>query len=574
MPRLRIAIASENEREIIYRMRHTVYAGELGQHSSNPAGRLTDSLDEFNHYIVATLDSEVAGFVSITPPGHPSYSIDKYFSRSDLPFVFDAGLYEVRLLTVPTLKRGRGIAFVLMYAAQRWIESSGGTRIVAIGRKEIRDLYLKVGLQMLGLQVQSGAVTYELMSASTQHLRRWGARFAPVLQKLEKHTLWELGIPYSEPEDCFHGGAFFEAVGVTFDALERSKNVVNADVLDAWFPPAPGVLSAIQNHLPWLLQTSPPLDSKGLVQTISKTRGIPAASIAVGAGSSSLIYLAFREWLTKNSKVLLIDPTYGEYAHIFEKVIGCQTDRLSLSHTDGYRIDLDALLSRIQETPCDLVVLVNPNNPTGRLIPRSELELFLTKIPLGTRLWIDEAYIDYTGSHESVETAAAKSPNVIVCKSLSKAYALSGARVAYLCGHPSLIQPLRRLTPPWAISLPAQVGAVAALKDPDYYAQRYAETAVLQKALIASLKRAVPTMEILESVANFILCYLPLDGPDAATVCESCRLHDVFIRDISIMSSVFSPHTLRVAVKDAATNQRMVEAFAAAISAGKNSASE
>ncbi|MBI4327233.1 MAG: histidinol-phosphate aminotransferase family protein, partial [Chloroflexi bacterium] len=388
------------------------------------------------------------------------------------------------------------------------------------------------------------------------------------LHKLEKTVLWELGIPFFEEEHCFHGGAFFEAVGETFETLHRSTQVVNADVLDAWFPPAPGVVCAVQEYLPWLLRTSPPQDSKGLVQTIAHTRGIPADSIAVGAGSSSLIYLAFREWLTRESRVLLPDPTYGEYAHILERVIGCRTERLPLSRADGFRIDLGDLLSRMEQARCDLVVLVNPNNPTGRLMPRGILEQVLAKVPPCTRLWVDEAYIDYAGSCESVEAVAAQSPNVVVCKSLSKAYALSGARVAYLCGHPSLIRTLRRLTPPWAVSLPAQVAAVAALRDPAYYAQRYQETAVLRTALVSSLKQAIPTIDVFEGAANFVLCYLPPQGPDAATVCERCRTHDVFLRDVGTMSSLLGRHALRIAVKDASTNQRVVEALAEAIAAG------
>lgn len=231
-------------------------------------------------------------------------------------------------------------------------------------------------------------------------------------------------------------------------------------------------MSSVSEHLPWLLKTSPPVDGNGLIQTIVHKRGIPEDSIVLGAGSSSLIYLAFREWLSKDSRVLLPDPTYGEYAHILEHVIGCRIDRFPLSRADGFKINLDDMLSRVEGAQYDLIVLVNPNNPTGRLIPRNVLEPFLTKLPSSTRLWIDEAYIDYVGSEQSAEMIAVISSNVAVCKSLSKVYALSGARAAYLCGHPSQIDMLRKLTPPWAVSLPAQVAAVAALSDPGYYFQR------------------------------------------------------------------------------------------------------
>src|SRR5215208_2795737 len=88
-----VEIASPAQREAIYRMRHAIYATELGQHAENAAGALRDALDERNVYIVAALDGEVAGFVSITPPG-AEYSIDKYFAKAALPVPRDAGLYE------------------------------------------------------------------------------------------------------------------------------------------------------------------------------------------------------------------------------------------------------------------------------------------------------------------------------------------------------------------------------------------------------------------------------------------------------------------------------------------------
>ncbi len=347
MPPLRLALASSADREAIYRLRHAVYAAELGQHSTNDEGRLRDALDGFNEYVVAAEDGEIAGFVSLTPPGRDGYSIDKYFARQDLPFAFDEGLWEVRLLTVPSRHRGRALAFLLMYAALRLIESRGGSRIVAIGRRELLGFYRKAGLRPLGPQARSGRVTYELMTATVSHLRTCAARFTPLLHRLRPSIDWELDVPFQE-EACFHGGAFFEAIGERFETLDRKDEIVNADVLDAWFPPAPGALHALAEHLPWLLRTSPPTDGRGLARTLSEARGVPVESLTLGAGSSSLVFLAFRQWLTQASHVLLPDPTYGEYAHVLERIIGCRVDRLRLSRAAGYRLDPEELLARLR----------------------------------------------------------------------------------------------------------------------------------------------------------------------------------------------------------------------------------
>src|SRR3954470_21274474 len=140
--RFEVGLATKEEREAIYTLRHEVYAREIGQHPTNAHGRLTDALDEVNRYLVARCDGELAGFVSITPPAMSTgYSIDKYFRREELPFAVDGGLFEVRLLTVQPKYRGSKLAALLMYAAFRWVEAHGGTHLAAIGRREVLSVY-------------------------------------------------------------------------------------------------------------------------------------------------------------------------------------------------------------------------------------------------------------------------------------------------------------------------------------------------------------------------------------------------------------------------------------------------
>lgn len=556
--RIRLALATPEQRETIYRMRHEVYARELRQHAENSEGMLTDPLDAFNEYITASLDGEVVGFVSITPPGHGRYSIDKYLKRDELPFPCDERLYEVRLLTVAAPYRGRPIAGLLMYAALRWIAHRGGKRIVAIGRREVLDLYRKVGLQTLGRTIQSGAVQYELMAAATDEIQGGGmGRYTRALQRLEPTLDWQLDVPLYPPAPCFHGGAFWCAIGDKFDRLDRAGEVINADVLDAWFPPAPGVLNALRDHLPFLVRTSPPAECAGLIQTISRVRGVPTECILPGEGSSRLIFQSLRHWLSPTSRVLILDPMYGEYAHVLERVVGCHVDRLELNRRNNYRLETADLAARLGNN-YDLIVLVNPNSPTGQHVPRSELESVLRHAPARTRIWVDETYVEYAGPGQSLESFAATSENTIVCKSMSKVYALSGLRIAYLCAAPRMIDELRVITPPWAVSLPGQVAAVTALADPNYYTGRYKETHELRAELVKSLRKFT-SWEIIPGVANFVLCHLPADGPDARSVCERCRAHGLFLRDASTMTHRPEMHALRLAVKDAVTNRRMVE---------------
>jgi histidinol-phosphate/aromatic aminotransferase/cobyric acid decarboxylase-like protein len=237
-------------------------------------------------------------------------------------------------------------------------------------------------------------------------------------------------------------------------------------------------------------------------------------------------------------------------------VIGCTVDRLILAPANDYGVPLDRLEAAFADQ-YDLIVLVNPNSPTGSHIPRTELESVLRRAPTGTRVWLDETYIEYVGADQSLEQFAVHSENIVVCKSMSKVYALSGARAAYLCAGAHQLEALRAITPPWVVSLPAQVAAVCALQDPGYYAARYRETVALREELTDELR----TMgwAVFPATANFLLCHLPTNGLDAATVVRRCRGEGLFLRDAGAMGSRLGRHAIRLAVKDDATNRRMIE---------------
>jgi histidinol-phosphate/aromatic aminotransferase/cobyric acid decarboxylase-like protein len=311
------------------------------------------------------------------------------------------------------------------------------------------------------------------------------------------------------------------------------------------------------------MRTSPPTHSEGLRRAIARHRGVGEENILPGAGSSDLIYLAFREWLKPRSRVLVLDPMYGEYVHILEKVIGCQVDRMVLGRRDKYVVDLEDLRARAS-LGYDLIVLVNPNNPTGQHIASHKLIDVLSGIPATTRVWVDEAYIDYVGAAESLERFAAASDNTIVCKTMSKAYALSGMRVAYLCASHRQLAGLVPVMPPWAVGLPAQVAAVKALGDSEYYQERYRETRKLRQHLIEGLQR-IGIHEIVPGQANFVMLHLEPVHPSTASVLSETRRRGVFLRDVSPMSCGIGQRALRIAVKDEEANQRVLAALESAI---------
>ncbi|MFE2021821.1 aminotransferase class I/II-fold pyridoxal phosphate-dependent enzyme [Streptomyces sp. NPDC059499] len=551
----------------IHELRHRVYAQELGQHAPRPEGRLHDALDGDNVYLVAARGPVRMGFVSLTPPWLGRYGLDKYLTRDELPLLSEGGAFEVRILTVEPRWRSTAVAPLLMYAALRWISSRGGRTVVAMGRTELLDMYLAVGLEPLGHTVRSGAVTFEVLTGEVAGLTQVATvRYRTALERFRSVVDWQLDMEWAPgPDGCEHGGASFTAIGKDFRTLHRRHEVVAADVLDAWFPPSPGVRAALAEDPAWSARTSPPTGAEGLLSELAEARALPVETLVAGAGSSDLIFRAFGRWLTPDSRVLLLDPGYGEYAHVTERVIGCRVDRFRLHRKDGWRIDVSRLASVVGEGRYDLVVVVNPNNPTGRHAPAAELRSLIEAAPAGTRWWIDEAYLGYVDLAESLAPLAAVDPRVVVCTSLSKMYALSGARAAYLVAEPATAALLRRWTPPWAVGLPAQLAAVATLRDPAYYRACWLRTHALRRQLAADLAQVDDTVVIEEGVANFLNITLPYDGPSAARLVQECRRHDVYLRDLSPLSPQYEGRTVRVAVRDTAENARIVAAYEAAL---------
>ena len=155
---------------------------------------------------------------------------------------------------------------------------------------------------------------------------------------------------------------------------------------------------------------------------------------------------------------------------------------------------------------------------------------------------------------------AAESANVFVCKSMSKAYALSGLRAAYMVGPRPEIAKLAKLGPPWAVSLPAQVAAVAALSSGDYYNAQYRRTAELREQLAAELRDRCGIVAF-PSVTNFLLCVLPAQTSDAADIVRRARTYEVFLRTGEEIHLSLGQRTIRIAVinKGPEMNRKIIE---------------
>ena len=250
---------------------------------------------------------------------------------------------------------------------------------------------------------------------------------------------------------------------------------------------------------------------------------------------------------------------YGEYSHILTHVIGCEMTNFVLHKENGFEIDADELIRQARQH--DAVILVNPNSPTG--VYCSKMSKIVHQIqdesisPTRCKMiWVDETYIDYIPEAQSLESLVDTNPSLIVCKSMSKCYALSGLRVAYAVSQK--VTELRRFIPPWAVSLPGQLAAVAALKNPAYYNEQY--EIIHQQRTVLSDKLREQNFTVLPGVANFILTFLPEETQHtSSTFIEACKEKGVFIRDAQNMGVTLGNNSVRFAIRSSGENERIFE---------------
>jgi histidinol-phosphate/aromatic aminotransferase/cobyric acid decarboxylase-like protein len=430
----------------------------------------------------------------------------------------------------------------------RYVEVMGGDSIIMMARNEVLPLYISIGcIPDYSLSTTVGSVGYTVARVSIASLKA-----SPLLASFLKACRW--GLPFAHithDTECFHGG------GSSMSSLCLETHEIDADVLDAWFTPSPDVISAVSRRIDTCMRSTPPTHATELRYAISNARHVSPENLVIGAGSSDLMYRCLLYWLTPRSHVLLVDPTYGEYQHILNNVIECSVTTFPLRAANDFDIDLEALVYETQQHAYDMVILVNPNSPTGRWADLARILPYLK----ASKVWVDETYIDYVKDAQSVEGLAAQSTHIVVCKSMSKIYGLSGIRLGYICASPALLEPIKCRTPPWVTSRLAQAAGVAVFtpESTTYYMSKIDATHHLRTQMEEGLREL--GLQCIKGCANFVMAKPPegIHADDLVIACLEYKLH---------IRSFCTPEDgswIRVAVKDHTTTKTMISIFKAAL---------
>lgn len=333
-------------------------------------------------------------------------------------------------------------------------------------------------------------------------------------------------------------------------AADRA-DVISCDVLDAWFDPSPLAIEAFATT-GLAMRSSPEVDGQPLVHAISDVRGVPTGCVTLGAGSSEIIHRVLPRLMGAGPAVVL-DPTYSEYPFLLERE-GLEVRRVPVTAATEFRLSMPALLE-----VCDgasLAVLVNPNSPTGMALTREQLLQVRGALPAGAVLWVDETYVDLAPPGTSVEQDAARLDGLYVLKSLSKAYALSGIRAAYLVCGPEAATQLQARTPPWIIGTSAMAAAVAAVRDVGYYSAKWAETGSLVASFTASLRAA--GLRATSGHLGAVLVEAPA-GRTASAWAASLADAGLIVRTPEGMGEALGDRYVRISIVEPALMPRVLE---------------
>lgn len=317
--------------------------------------------------------------------------------------------------------------------------------------------------------------------------------------------------------------------------------------------PLPGVARAVAEALA-TSNRYPDMASYELRGAIAEWLGGPSSllldadNIAVGAGSSALIQQAIQATCRGgDSGDTVVYPWRSFEAYpILTRVAGATTVEVPL--TPDHRNDLPALAAAVTGDT-RLVIVCNPNNPTGTTVSREELVAFLDAVPSDVQVLLDEAYVEYVRDAAFPDGLGllADYPNLAVARTFSKAYGLAGLRVGYLVGRTEFIEAVNKVCIPFSVNAPAQAAAVASIGQPEELQSRTDETTAQRTRVLDQL----PQDWRIDSEANFIW----LDLGDRA------RQFNDAIAEHGIATRCFDGEGVRVTVTDAAETDVLVEAL-------------
>jgi histidinol-phosphate aminotransferase len=233
-------------------------------------------------------------------------------------------------------------------------------------------------------------------------------------------------------------------------------------------------------------------------EALATTEGVPATHVLPGAGSSDPLHRCVLAFTSPKRPLVLADPGYeapASAAHFMEAKV------LAIPLRKDYSHDAKAMAEADADT--GLIYICNPNNPTGTVTPKEDIDYIVANKPKGCVVLIDEAYIHFAPSATPATPHVAAGKDVIVLRTFSKLYGMAGLRAGAAIGRPDLLDKLRKFGGLAIMPATGMAGAVASLKDKNLVAERRKTLADIREDLFAWLEKR--HYGFIRSEANMVL---------------------------------------------------------------------
>lgn len=343
--------------------------------------------------------------------------------------------------------------------------------------------------------------------------------------------------------------------GKPIDELERElglQGVVKLASNENPLGPSPKAIAAAQRAIEQS-HLYPDANATLLKRAIAAKTGVPEERVMIGNGSDSLLQIIGAVLLgDPEDEVVMAHPSFVRYAAP-ATLFDARLVQVPLREDMTY--DLDAMAAAV--TPrTKLVFIANPNNPTGTMVRRREFESFLSQIPEGALVVLDEAYFEYAREEPDYpDSTDYVNQNVVGLRTFSKAYGLAGFRVGYGWGPPEIVDAVERVRDPFLVNAIGQAAALAALDDQPHVERTLAANREGRARLVSFLERI--GARVFESHANFVFADI---GRPSGPVFEGLLRQGVIVRPGTQLGMT---NALRVSVGTMTEIERFEDAYLA-----------
>lgn len=376
----------------------------------------------------------------------------------------------------------------------------------------------------------------------------------------------------------FHGGNIYKVF--------REKNI--KEILDYSSNINPyGIPESLKSRIIEnleILERYPDPDYVELREKLANLNNVNLSDIILGNGATEIIFLFMK--VINPKKILIVSPTFGEYERAVKAVgtsrnsidLSCSDDNknienkeieieyFELKESDDFKLNIGNLKNEL-EKKYDLLIICNPNNPTGKFLKLAQTEEILKECnKYDTKLFIDEAFIEFLadGMKESIINTEENKKNLFVTRAFTKFFAIPGLRLGYgMYFDKELEQKISEKKEPWSVNNIAELAGLTVLDDTEYI-EKTLKWITKEKIYMYEKLNEISGIKVYETEVNFITGKIDeklfSEGLNVKVLREKMLEQGILIRDASNFKFL-DERFFRLAIKDRTSNDRVIEAM-------------